>query len=117
MSARLAPASLYVRSSRRGVGGCGVGRVVRGVARLRRAWWLWLWAWGWGLAAGSGVSLGLWSGGWLCSVGGVVRGVARPVDHGADVGLEDMLWYPGSSRCWMACSARWVDTWALGCAR
>jgi len=37
------------------------------------------------------VSLGLWSGGWLCSVGGVVRGAARPVDHGADVGLEDML--------------------------
>lgn len=43
MSARLAPASLYVRSSRRGVDGCGVG-------------------------------LGLWSGGWLCSVGRVVRG-------------------------------------------
>jgi len=73
LSARLAPASLYVRSSRRGVGGCAVGRQV--------------------------------------------RGVARPVDHGADVGLEDMLWSPGSSRCWMACSARWVGTWALGCAR
>ena len=86
MSARLAPASLYVRSSRRGVGGCAVG-------------------------------LGLGSGGWLCAVGRVVRGVARPVDHGADVGLEDMLWSPGSSRCWMACSARWVGTWALGCAR
>ena len=97
MSARLAPASLYVRSSRRGVAGCGCGRLrvwawgVRVVVCLRRAWWLRLWAWGWGLAAGSGVSLGLWSGGWLCSVGGVVRGAARPVDHGADVGLEDML--------------------------
>ena len=94
MSARLAPASLYVRSSRRGVGGCGVGRVVRG--------------WGCGVPAADLVA---------AAVGRVVRGVARPVDHGADVGLEDMLWSPGSSRCWMACSARWVDTWALGCAR
>ena len=95
MSARLAPASLFVRSSRRawwlrrGPGTWAWG--VRVVVCLRRAWWLRLWAWGWGLAAGSGVSLGLWSGGWLCSVGGVVRGAARPVDHGADVGLEDML--------------------------
>ena len=93
MSARLAPASLYVRSSRRGVGGCGCGR-------LR--------VWAWGVRVVACLRRG---------VGGVVRGVARPVDHGADVGLEDMLWYPGSSRCWMACSARWVDTWALGCAR
>ena len=75
MSAWLAPASLYVRSSRRGVGGCGVGLGrgawvwgVRLVACLRRAWWLRLWAWGVGLgrpgcgvpAAGCG-RLRLWA--------------------------------------------------------
>ena len=47
----------------------------------------------------------------MCSVGCVVRGWVRPVDHGADAGLEDMLWSPGSSRCWMACRP---DGWVLG---